>query len=150
MILAMNGVSAQTQQVPVSVTINQNGRDTLMQATSTLTTYSDSETAAAMKDTAYLRNLSGEYWIGNVAGKIITIEVNKAKKLLINLPGGSQHELVPIIPICFTLKDLPMVEILIFIDRFNQVRALNVIDKREPKNSPERQIGANKQGKFRE
>ena len=145
----MNLVSAQTKQVPISVTLTQNHQDTVLQATSIFTSYSDSEIAAKMKDTAYLRNISGEYWISNIAGKAITIEVIKSKTLLINLPGRGRYELLPITPIYFNVKDLPGVEILIFTDRFDQVRALNVIDKQEPKNSPQGQIMANKQGQFR-
>lgn len=145
-----NLVIAQIQQVPTNVAVNQNGRDTLIRATATITHYSDSSTAAILSDTAYLRNLSGDYRISYGGNQLITISVSASKTLRINLPGRGEHELVPIIPIDFKVKDLPQVEILVFTDRFGRARALNIIDKQEPQGSSKRQIGANKLGTFKD
>lgn len=142
-----NRIVAQIQQVPVSITVNQNNHDTLIRATATITHYSDSSTAAILSDSAYLRNLSGDYRISDGGNRMFTISVSTSKTLRINLPGRGEYELVPITPIYFKIKDLPQVEVLVFTDRLGRARALNIIDKQEPLGS-KRQIGANKLGIF--
>ena len=145
-----NLVIAKIQQVPTSVMVNQNNRDTLIRTTATITHYSDSLTAAILSDTTYLRNLSGDYRISDGGNRVVTISVSATKTLHINLPGQGEHELIPIIPIDFKVKDLPQVEILVFTDRLGRARVLNIIDKREPQGSSKRQIGANKLGTFKD